>query len=102
MSRAFPAIPDLRGKVVLITGASTGIGAAAARAFGASGSRIGVHYNASRDAAEAVLIRRLMQDPERLASLAGAARRRGRPDATREVVSRILTLVSPPQALSQV
>jgi 3-oxoacyl-[acyl-carrier protein] reductase len=45
---------DLKGKVVLITGASTGIGAAAARAFARLGSRLIIHYNASRSAAEAV------------------------------------------------
>jgi len=45
---------DLKDKVVLITGASTGIGAAAARAFAACGSRVVVHYNASRDAAASV------------------------------------------------
>ena len=45
---------DLKGKAVLITGASTGIGAAAARAFARLGSRLVVHCNASRDAAEAV------------------------------------------------
>lgn len=45
---------DLKGKAVLITGASTGIGAAAARAFARLGSRLVIHYNASRDAAEAV------------------------------------------------
>ena len=45
---------DLKGKVVLITGASTGIGAAAARAFARLGSRLIIHYNASREAAEAV------------------------------------------------
>ena len=39
---------DLRGKVVLVTGASTGIGAAAASAFGAAGAKVAVHYNASR------------------------------------------------------
>ena len=50
----WPQLADLRGKRVLITGASTGIGAAAARAFGANGARVGVHYNASRDKAEAV------------------------------------------------
>jgi 3-oxoacyl-[acyl-carrier protein] reductase len=46
--------PDLAGKRVLVTGASTGIGAAAARAFAAAGSRVVVHYNASRDKAESV------------------------------------------------
>jgi 3-oxoacyl-[acyl-carrier protein] reductase len=47
-------ISDLKAKVVLITGASTGIGAAAARAFAKLGSRVVVHYNASREAAESV------------------------------------------------
>ena len=47
-------IPDLKNKVVLVTGASTGIGAAAARAFAKEGSRLVVHYNASREAALAV------------------------------------------------
>jgi len=47
-------ISDLKGKAVLITGASTGIGAAAARAFGRLGSRVAIHYNASRQAAERV------------------------------------------------
>jgi 3-oxoacyl-[acyl-carrier protein] reductase len=45
---------DLKNKVVLITGASTGIGAAAARAFAAQGSKVVVHYNASKEAAESV------------------------------------------------
>ncbi len=48
------AIPDLRGKAVLITGASTGIGAAAARAFGRNGARVAVNFNASADQAEEV------------------------------------------------
>lgn len=47
-------IPDLRGKAVLVTGASTGIGAAVAIAFAQVGARVGVHYNASQEAAEAV------------------------------------------------
>jgi 3-oxoacyl-[acyl-carrier protein] reductase len=46
---------DLVDKVVLVTGASTGIGAAAAAAFAAAGSRVVVHYHASREAAEAVV-----------------------------------------------
>lgn len=47
-------IPDLAGKAVLVTGASTGIGAALAKALGAQGAMVGVHYNSSKDAAEAV------------------------------------------------
>jgi len=45
---------DLKGKAILITGASTGIGAAAARAFARLGSKVVIHYNASRDKAETV------------------------------------------------
>jgi 3-oxoacyl-[acyl-carrier protein] reductase len=47
-------LPELNGKAVLITGASTGIGAALAKAFGAQGAMVGVHYNSSADAARAV------------------------------------------------
>ena len=47
-------LDELNGKVVLITGASTGIGAAAARAFGRQGAHVVVHYNSSREAAESV------------------------------------------------
>ena len=45
---------DLAGRVVLVTGASTGIGAAAARAFAAVGCRVAIHYNASLNRAEEV------------------------------------------------
>jgi 3-oxoacyl-[acyl-carrier protein] reductase len=47
-------IPELRGKSVLITGASTGIGAAAARAFGRSGAKVAIGFHVSRDEAERV------------------------------------------------
>ena len=47
-------IPDLKDKAVLITGASTGIGAALARAFAAQGARVGLHYNASEAPAKAL------------------------------------------------
>lgn len=48
-------VNDLKDKVVLITGSSTGIGAAAAVAFGKLGARVVVHYNSSRGPAEEVL-----------------------------------------------
>jgi 3-oxoacyl-[acyl-carrier protein] reductase len=38
-------IDDLHGKAVLITGASTGIGAAVARAFASQGAKLALHYN---------------------------------------------------------
>ena len=45
---------DLKGKVALITGASSGIGAAAALAFGRRGTRVAVHYNSREREAQAV------------------------------------------------
>jgi 3-oxoacyl-[acyl-carrier protein] reductase len=46
---------DFKGKVALVTGGSTGIGAAVAREFGRLGAKVAVHYNASADAAAAVV-----------------------------------------------
>ena len=46
------SLPEFAGAGVLITGASTGIGAELARAFAAQGARVGLHYNSSKDAAE--------------------------------------------------
>src|ERR687883_417047 len=48
-------IPDLKGKAVLITGASTGIGAAAALAFGRNGASVTVNFNASEEEARKVV-----------------------------------------------
>lgn len=49
------SIPDLARKTVLVTGASTGIGAAVAIALGGQKARVGVHYNSSADAAARVV-----------------------------------------------
>jgi 3-oxoacyl-[acyl-carrier protein] reductase len=48
---------DLKDKVVLITGASSGIGAAAAVDFAAQGARIAVHCHSHPEQANAVLVR---------------------------------------------
>lgn len=44
----------MEGKVVLITGASTGIGAAAAKAFAANGANVAINFASSVDKAEEV------------------------------------------------
>ncbi len=48
-------IPDLKDKVVLVTGSSTGIGAAVARGFARNGAKVAVHYHSSRNEAEKVV-----------------------------------------------
>lgn len=46
---------DLKGRRILVTGSSTGIGAAVARAYAQAEAIVAVHYNQSRDQAEAVV-----------------------------------------------
>jgi pteridine reductase len=48
-------VPDLSGKVALVTGAGRRLGRAIAEALGADGARIAVHYHASADGAAAVV-----------------------------------------------
>ncbi len=45
---------DLKGKRVLVTGGSTGIGAAIVSAFAEQGARVAIHFNESHDAAAAL------------------------------------------------
>lgn len=49
-SRSF----QFEGRSVLVTGGGSGIGAAVAQAFGASGAKVAVHYSRNRNGAEAV------------------------------------------------
>jgi len=45
---------EFRNKKILITGASTGIGAELAKAFTKQGGIVGLHYLSSEDAAKTV------------------------------------------------
>lgn len=49
------AIPDLSGKSVLISGASTGIGAALSRAFAAQGAKVAINFHSSEASAKSLL-----------------------------------------------
>ncbi|MFD2265064.1 SDR family NAD(P)-dependent oxidoreductase [Lacibacterium aquatile] len=46
---------DLKGKRILVTGSSTGIGAAITKAYAGYGAAVAIHYNQSKEPAEALL-----------------------------------------------
>ncbi len=54
MTNPTVSIADLSGKTVLVTGGSTGIGAALVEAYAQQGCQVGLHYNQSQQAAEAL------------------------------------------------
>lgn len=76
-------MPDLSGRVALVTGASRGIGAAIALELGACGARVGVNYAGSESAANdvvsaivaagghAVALQADVSDPAQCAALVG-------------------------------
>src|SRR3989442_5602816 len=64
-----------------------------ARALAAAGAAVLLPEEQLAAQRFAQLVRELVGDEQRLASLAARARERGHPDAAREIVSRILTLV---------
>lgn len=79
------AVADFTDKAVLVTGASTGIGAAVAAAFARNGARVAIHFNSNQAAAEAgrdaivalggraILIQGDLSDPAQGATVAEAA-----------------------------
>lgn len=90
-------IPDLKSKVVLVTGASTGIGAAVARAFGANGSRVVVHFHSSEAAAQKVVADIIATGSEAIALQADArqpSELRGLIDTAAERFGRLDVLIN--------
>lgn len=88
---------ELRGQAVLVTGASGGIGAAIAEAFGCEGARVAVHYHRGRERAEEASARAAAAGGEAFtvaADLADGAAVRAMIDAVFERFGRLDVLVN--------
>jgi 3-oxoacyl-[acyl-carrier protein] reductase len=81
-------IPDLEGKVFLVTGGSTGIGAAVAVALGGQGARVAIHYRSNDAAAEEVVAAIAAAGSEGYAIKGDIAERGGADTAVRLAVER--------------
>ncbi|MGH6924021.1 MAG: SDR family NAD(P)-dependent oxidoreductase [Propylenella sp.] len=82
-------LDDLADKRILVTGASTGIGAAAATALAAKGAILALHYNASAKEAEAVA-KAIRDAGGRCHLVQGDLSRRGEPRRVVEEAARAL------------
>ena len=75
MPEARLVIPDLAGKTLLVTGGSTGIGAAIARGFAGQGAKVAVGCHSSEAEAQAV-VRGIHARAARRSSSGGMSRAR--------------------------
>jgi 3-oxoacyl-[acyl-carrier protein] reductase len=69
---------DIAGRVVLVTGGATGIGAAISRAFAGAGAKVAVHFHAGGPAA-AALLQEIQNDGGQAIGIGADLTQRGKP-----------------------